>query len=90
MARLWQDIAGGGAASLAGGQAVPVRLFDDADPAADRLRMGGQQRLSAAWAVRGCGRRSAVVLDSRRWLELRRFRSLLESGAISPRRVLSA
>jgi transposase len=33
--------------------------------------------------LEGGGRKSTVVLDPHRWLELRRFRSLLESGAIS-------
>ncbi|MDQ1013279.1 hypothetical protein QFZ82_007764 [Streptomyces sp. V4I23] len=45
--------------------------------------LGPAARHSAVWSVRGGGRRSAVVLDPHRWLELRCFRSLLESGAIS-------
>lgn len=46
-AGLGGDVAGGGPGSLAGGQAVPMCLVDDADSAAEGPRVYGQQRLPA-------------------------------------------
>ncbi|WP_269857126.1 hypothetical protein [Streptomyces sp. RPT161] len=46
--------------------------------------------VSLLLSVRVTGRRLTVVLDPHRWLELRRFRPLYESGAMSLREIGSS